>query len=69
MLRLSELLAMFEGNAHIEIYGKTSLLFDDTKEKILEIVNYQAVFANHFVERIGLSTDWRIYPIFKIYID
>lgn len=68
MLRLSELLALFEGNNQIEIYGK-SLLFDNTKEELLESVDYQAVFANHFVERVGLSTDWRIRPIFKIYID
>lgn len=69
MFRLSDLLERFEGCNHIEIYGKTTLLFDDTKEKILESVDYQAVFANHFVERVGLSTDWRIRPIFKIYID
>lgn len=68
MLRLSELLELFEGNNQIEIYGK-SLLFDNTKEELLESVDYQAVFANHFVERVGLSTDWRIRPIFKIYID
>lgn len=69
MLRLRELLALFEGINNIEIYGKSGLLFDDTKEKILESVDYQAVFASHFVEHIGLSTDWRIRPIFKIYID
>lgn len=69
MLRLSELLALFEGNNNIEIYGTSGLLFDDTKEKILESVDYQAVFTSHFVEHIGLSTDWRIRPIFKIYID
>lgn len=68
MLRLSELLELFEGNNQIEIYGK-SLLFDSTKEELLESVDYQAVFANHFVKRVGLSTDWRISPIFKIYID
>lgn len=68
MLRLSELLALFEGNNQIEIYGK-SLLFDNTKEELLESIDYQAVFANHFVERVGLSTDWRIRPILKIYID
>lgn len=69
MLRLRELLALFEGVNNIEIYGKSGLLFNDTKEKILESVDYQALFANHFVERIGLSTDSRIRPIFKIYID
>ena len=68
MLRLSELLELFEGNNQIELYGK-SLLFDSTKEELLESVDYQAVFANHFVKRVGLSTDWRISPIFKIYID
>lgn len=69
MLRLSELLALFEGINNIEIYGNSGLLFDDTKEKILENIDYQALFANHFVKRVGLSTDWRIRPIFKIYID
>lgn len=69
MLRLSELLALFEGINNIEIYGESGLLFDDTKEKILESVDYQALFACHFVERIGLSTDSRIRPILKIYID
>ena len=76
MLRLRELLALFEGVNNIEIYGKggllygtSGLLFDDTKEKILESIDYQALFANHFVERIGLSTDSRIRPILKIYID
>lgn len=69
MLRLRELLALFEGINNIEIYGESGLLFDDTKEKILESIDYQAVFASHFVEHIGLSTDWRIRPIFKIYID
>lgn len=69
MLRLSELLTLFEGINNIEIYGKSGLLFDNTKEKILEDIDYQAVFASHFVERVGLSTDWRIRPIFKIYID
>lgn len=69
MLRLRELLALFEGINNIEIYGKSGLLFDDTKEKILESVDYQALFASHFVERIGLSTDSRIRPILKIYID
>lgn len=68
MLRLSELLALFESNNQIEIYGKT-LLFDNTKEELLESVDYQAVFANHFVKSIRLDTDWRIYPILKIYID
>lgn len=68
MLRLRELLALFEGNNQIEIYGK-SLLFDNTKEELLESVDYQAVFANHFVKRVRLSTDWRIRPILKIYID
>lgn len=69
MLRLRELLALFEGINNIEIYGNSGLLFDDTKEKILENIDYQALFANHFVKRVGLSTDWRIRPIFKIYID
>lgn len=68
MLRLRELLALFEGNNQIEIYGK-SLLFDNTKQELLESVDYQAVFASHFVKRVGLSTDWRIRPILKIYID
>lgn len=69
MLRLRELLALFEGINNIEIYGESGLLFDDTKEKILESVDYQVLFASHFVERIGLSTDSRIRPILKIYID
>lgn len=69
MFRLRELLALFEGINNIEIYGKSGLLFDDTKEKILESVDYQALFASHFVEHINLSTDSRIRPILKIYID
>lgn len=69
MLRLSELLVLSEDIHNIEIYGKSGLLFDGTKEKILESVDYQALFANHFVERVGLNTDWWTRPIFKIYID
>lgn len=69
MLRLRELLALFGGINNIEIYGKSGLLFDDTKEKILESIDYQALFTSHFVEHIGLSTDSRIRPILKIYID
>lgn len=69
MFRLSDLLERFEGNNQIEIYGKTGLLFDNTKEELLESVDYQALFAHHFVKSVGLSTDWRIRPIFKIYID
>lgn len=45
MLRLSELLALSEDIHNIEIYGKSGLLFDGTKEKILESVK---------------SGDWRI---------
>ena len=69
MLRLSELLAFFKDNLNIEIYRKNELLFKDTKEEILENVDYQDLFANHFVERVGLNTDWWTRPIFKIYID
>ena len=69
MLRLSELLAFFKDNLNIEIYRKNELLFNDTKEEILENVDYQDLFANHFVERVGLNTDWWTRPIFKIYID
>ena len=69
MLRLSELLAFFKDNLNIEIYRENELLFNDTKEEILENVDYQDLFANRFVERVGLNTDWWTRPIFKIYID
>ena len=69
MLRLSELLAFFKDNLNIEIYRENELLFNDTKEEILENVDYQDLFANHFVEHISLNIDWCIRPILKIYID
>lgn len=69
MFRLSDLLERFEGNNYIEIYGKHGLLFDDTKEKILENIDYQILFAHHYVKYVSLNTDWHIRPIFKIYID
>ena len=69
MLRLSELLAFFKDNLNIEIYRKNELLFNDTKEEILENVDYQDLFANHFVERVSLNTDWWTRLILKIYID
>ena len=69
MRRLSELLAFFKDNLNIEIYRENELLFNDTKEEILENVDYQDLFANRFVERVGLNTDWWTRPIFKIYID
>ena len=67
LIRLNELLDLFEDNDNIEIHGR-NLLMNDTKEKILENIDY-FLFSRHFVKRIGLSTDWRIRPIFKIYID
>lgn len=67
-LSLSELLAFFKDNLNIEIYRENELLFNDTKEEILENVDYQDLFANHFVERVGLNTDWWTRPILKIYI-
>lgn len=68
--RLSEVLELFEGNNEIDIYGYGKApLFYDTKEKILKDVDYQTMFAKHFVKSVSLSTDWRIRPIFKIYID
>ena len=69
MLRLSELLAFFKDNLNIEIYRGNELLFNDTKEEILENVDYQDLFANRFVERIGLNTEWCTRTIFTIYID
>lgn len=69
MLRLSELLGLSKDIRNIEIYRKNELLFNDTKEEILENVDYQDLFANRFVERVGLNTDWWTRPIFKIYID
>ncbi len=69
MLRLSELLAFFKDNLNIEIYRENELLFNDTKEEILENVDYQDLFANRFVERVGLNTDLWTRPILKIYID
>ena len=69
MLRLSELLALSKDIHNIEIYRGNELLFNDTKEEILENVDYQDLFANHFVECVGLNTDWWTRPIFKIYID
>ena len=69
MLRLSELLALSKDIHNIEIYRENELLFNDTKEEILENVDYQDLFANRFVERVGLNTDWWTRPIFKIYID
>ena len=69
MLRLSELLAFFKDNLNIEIYRKNELLFNDTKEEILENVDYQDLFANRFVEHVGLNTDWWTRLILKIYID
>ena len=69
MLRLSELLAFFKDNLNIEIYRKNELLFNDTKEEILENVDYQDLFANRFVDHIGLNTNWRTRLILKIYID
>ena len=69
MFRLSELLALSKDIHNIEIYRKNELLFNDTKEEILENVDYQDLFANRFVERVGLNTDWWTRPIFKIYID
>lgn len=69
MLRLSELLGLSKDIHNIEIYRKNELLFNDTKEEILENVDYQDLFANRFVERVGLNTDWWTRPIFKIYID
>ena len=69
MLRLSESLAFFKDNLNIEIYRENELLFNDTKEEILENVDYQDLFANHFVEYVSLNTDWWTRPILKIYID
>ena len=69
MLRLSELLGLSKDIRNIEIYRKNELLFNDTKEEILENVDYQDLFANRFVERVSLNTDWWTRPIFKIYID
>lgn len=69
MLRLSELLAFFKDNLNIEIYRKNELLFNDTKEEILENVDYQDLFANRFVEHVGLNTDLWTRLILKIYID
>ena len=69
MFRLSELLALSKDIHNIEIYRKNELLFNDTKEEILENVDYQDLFANHFVEHVSLNTDWWIRPILKIYID
>lgn len=69
MLRLSESLAFFKDNLNIEIYRENELLFNDTKEEILENVDYQDLFANRFVERVGLNTDLWTRPILKIYID
>lgn len=69
MLRLSESLAFFKDNLNIEIYRENELLFNDTKEEILENVDYQDLFANQFVEHVGLNIDWWTQPILKIYID
>lgn len=69
MLRLSESLAFFKDNLNIEIYRENELLFNDTKEEILENVDYQDLFTNHFVEHVSLNTDWWARPILKIYID
>ena len=69
MLRLSELLAFFKDNLNIEIYRKNELLFNDTKEEILDNVDYQDLFANRFVEHVGLNTDLWTQQIKKIYID
>lgn len=69
MLRLSESLAFFKDNLNIEIYRENELLFNDTKEEILENVDYQDLFANHFVEHVNLNADWWTRPILKIYID
>lgn len=69
MLRLSESLAFFKDNLNIEIYRENELLFNDTKEEILENVDYQDLFANHFVEHVSLNTDWWTRLILKIYID